>query len=284
MGAAGADRCDLPVTREHAAAHPLLERVEVLLNERVATGVGLLSLRSPRIAASVRPGQFVHLRIAVGTDFILRRPFSVHRAGADTIEILYQVLGRGTRELADAERGDVMDAIGPLGSGWEVGEGVAHALLVAGGLGAAPLGMLAEELAAAGVAVSVAVGAPTSERLVARELFESVARRVDVATDDGSAGERGFVTVVSERLLREDRPDIVCVCGPEVMARAVAAQAAAAGVPCRVSLERVMACGIGACLSCVVTTVGGRKRACVDGPVFDAEEVCWDGSEVPPRH
>jgi len=268
----------------HEGAHPLLERVEVLANERVTDRVGLLALHAPRIATSVRPGQFVHLRIAAETDFILRRPFSVHRAGGETIEVLYQVLGRGTRELAEAERGRVMDAIGPLGTGWEVGEGVSHALLVAGGLGAAPLGMLAEQLAARGVAVSVAQGAPRADRLVARELFEAVARRVVLATDDGSVGERGFVTVVSERLLKEDRPDVVCVCGPEVMARAVAKQAAEAGVPCKVSLERLMACGIGACLSCVVTTVHGHKRACCDGPVFDAGEVCWDGSEVPPRH
>jgi dihydroorotate dehydrogenase electron transfer subunit len=264
--------------------HPLLERVEVLANERVAHGVGLLALHAPRVATAVEPGQFVHLRIATGVDFLLRRPFSVHRASGDTIEILYQVLGRGTLDLASRIRGDVMDAIGPLGTGWDVPERVAHVLLVAGGLGAAPLGMLAERLAARGVAVSVAQGAPTAERLVARDLFASVARRVEVATDDGSAGERGFVTVVSGRLLKTDRPDLVCVCGPEVMARAVAAQAAGADVPCRVSLERLMACGIGACLSCVVTTTHGRKRACVDGPVFDAGEVCWDGAEVPPRH
>ena len=267
-----------------SATHPLLERVEVLRNERIAQGVGLLVLRSPRIAAGVEPGQFVHLRVATGADFLLRRPFSVHRVAGDAIEILYQVLGRGTRELSLRAPGDVMDAIGPLGMGWRVPEGTAHALLVAGGLGAAPLGMLAECLAERGIAVSVAQGAPSSERLVARGLFESVARRVEVATDDGSAGERGFVTVVSERLIERDRPDVVYVCGPEVMARAVAAQAAKASVACQVSLERLMACGVGACLSCVVTTSTGRKRACVDGPVFDAEEVCWDGSEVPPRH
>ena len=264
--------------------HPLLERVEVVANDRVAVGVGLITLRAPRIAASVRPGQFVHLRIAENADFILRRPFSVHRAAGDGIELLYQVLGRGTRELAGKSRGDVMDAIGPLGHGWVVPEGAAHVLLVAGGLGAAPLGMLAEELAVRGVAVSVALGAPTSERLMARELFESVARRVEVATDDGSAGQRGFVTLLSERLLEADRPDAVCVCGPEVMAAEMARQCADAGVACQVSLERLMACGVGACLSCVVSTTGGRKRACVDGPVFDAAEILWDAAETPPRH
>jgi dihydroorotate dehydrogenase electron transfer subunit len=266
------------------AAHPLLERVEVLRNERVAEGVGLLALRSPRIAATVAPGQFVHLRIADDADFVLRRPLSVHRAAGEAIEVLYQVVGRGTRELALREQGAVMDAVGPIGNGWRVPAGAAHALLVAGGLGAAPLGMLAERLAADGVAVSVAQGAPTAGRLVARGLFERVARRVESATDDGTEGERGPVTALSARLLAQDRPDVVYACGPEAMSRTVAAQAAAAGVPCQVSLERLMACGIGACLSCVVTTSRGRKRACVDGPVFDAEEVCWDGNEVPPRH
>jgi dihydroorotate dehydrogenase electron transfer subunit len=264
--------------------HPLLERVEVVANDRLSTGVGSLTLRAPRIAAHVQPGQFVHLRIAEGTDFILRRPFSVHRAAHDGIEIVYQVLGRGTRTLSMAGRGAVMDAIGPLGHGWEMPEGLSHALLVGGGLGAAPLGMLAERLAERGVAVTVALGAPTVGRLIARDTFEQVARKVEIATDDGSEGHAGFVTGLAERLIAEDRPDLVYACGPEVMARATATLASSEGVPCQVSLERLMACGIGACLSCVVTTKSGRKRACIDGPVFDAEEVCWDASEQPPRH
>jgi len=177
-----------------------------------------------------------------------------------------------------------MDVIGPLGRGWTVPDGTAHALLVAGGLGAAPMGMLVARLAARGVAASVALGAPSQERLMARDVFEAHARRVVCSTDDGSAGERGPVTGPAARLLAEDRPDVVYVCGPEVMSRAVARMAADAGVPCQVSLERLMACGIGACLSCVVATRSGQKRACCDGPVFDAEEVLWDASEVPSRH
>lgn len=268
----------------HPDGRPLLETVRVVRNERVTEGVGLLVLDAPRIAGSVEAGQFVHLRIAEGADFLLRRPFSVHGVADARFEILYQVLGRGTRAMSGLAPGAVLDAIGPLGRGWGIGTDVCRALLVAGGLGAAPLALLADRLAARGVAVSVAQGAPCADRLVARERFEAVARRVEVATDDGSAGARGFVTLVSERLIAEDRPDVVYVCGPEIMARAVAVQAARAGVPCQVSLERLMACGIGACLSCVVTTSAGRKRACVDGPVFNAEEVCWDGTEIPPRH
>lgn len=264
---------------------PALERVEVLANERLAEGVGLVALHAPRCAASVRPGQFVHLRVAQGSDIILRRPFSVHRASAERIEILYQVLGAGTLRLAEKEPGDrSMDLVGPLGRGWSVPEGAAHALLVGGGLGVAPLGMLVEALAALGVASVVAQGAPSAARLVARGHFENVARRVEVATDDGSAGAHGLVTSLTERLLLEESFDVVFACGPEAMQRVVARQAAEARVPCQVSLERLMACGIGACLSCVVTTTGGLRRACVDGPVFDAGEVCWDESEVPPRH
>ncbi|MCX8007525.1 MAG: dihydroorotate dehydrogenase electron transfer subunit [Coriobacteriia bacterium] len=257
-----------------------MEQVIVEANERVATGVGLVALRAPRIAASVQPGQFVHLRIAEGTAFILRRPFSVHRVVGETIEVLYQVVGVGTRWLAERMPGDAMDAVGPLGTGWRVPDGIVHALLVAGGLGAAPLGMLAEHLAGRGVAVTVAQGAPSAERLVGGPLFEQVARRVATATDDGSAGVRGLVTAVVPELLGEDRPDAVFACGPEAMMQAVARHAAGAGIPCQVSLERLMACGVGACLSCTVSTTKGIKRACADGPVFDAGDVVWVQDEV----
>jgi dihydroorotate dehydrogenase electron transfer subunit len=254
----------------------LLEIVTVLANERVAEGVGLVVMHAPRVAASIRPGQFVHIRISQGADFLLRRPFSVHRADAEAghIEILYQVLGRGTRALADKHPGDVMDAIGPLGTGFSVPEGAAHALVVAGGLGVAPMGMLLEHLAGVGVATTAVVGAPTEGRLLAMELVEANARRVLPCTDDGTCGTSGFVTAALPAALA-DHPDIAYVCGPEPMARAVAAACAEAGVPCQVSLERLMACGVGACLSCVVKLRDRQARACVDGPVFDAEEVCW---------
>lgn len=253
-----------------------LERVRVLANDRIAEGVGLIALDAPQCAATIRPGQFVHLRVGDDSPRLLRRPFSVHRAFGDTIEILYQIVGAGTLELARREPGDErMDLIGPLGHGWEIPDGIAHALFVTGGLGAAPLGMLAEKLAERGVAVVAAMGAPCATRLVARDLFTRVCRRTDVATDDGSAGEHGYVVGLSERLLDAERFDVVYTCGPVVMQRIVAEQAAAAGVACQVSLERLMACGIGACLSCVVATTAGQRRACVDGPVFDAAEVVW---------
>lgn len=263
---------------------PALENVTVVANDRMTEGVGLLVLEAPWAAAEVRPGQFVHLRIASGRDFILRRPFSVHRRVGTRIEILYQVLGIGTRAMSLLEPGDACDLVGPLGNGWTVSDRMEHVLFVTGGLGAAPMGMLAEELAGNGVAVTVAAGAPTAERLVARDLFEEVARRVEVATDDGTAGRQGFVTLVSQELLEAEQYDRVYCCGPEPMQRIVATQCRELDIDCEVSLERLMACGIGACLSCVVSTTEGLKRACVDGPVFDASVVAWDPSEIPPKH
>lgn len=260
---------------------PRLERVEVVANDRVAEGIGSLVLAAPRIAESIEPGQFVHLKVAEESAHILRRPFSVHRVVGERIEILYQVLGAGTRILSRTVPGTRLDAIGPVGRGWSVPAGAAHALVVAGGLGAAPFGMLVERLARAGVAVVVAQGAPTASRLVAADLFRDMARTYEVATDDGSEGETGFVTVLTRRLLAEERFDMVYVCGPEPMQRAVAAQVDEYGIPCEVSLERLMACGIGACLSCVVTTTEGLKRACVEGPVFDAHAVAWNSAERP---
>ena len=260
------------------------ERADVLINERLAEGIGLMVLAAPGIASKVMPGQFVHLRVTGGLDPLLRRPFSVYRAERGRIEILYQVLGRGTRLMSMAQPGDEFDLIGPLGSGWCVSDRIEHALLVGGGLGAAPLGMLAEELARAGCALTVALGAPSAERVVGREVFEATSRRLVITTDDGSLGHAGYVTEASGKLLSSGSFDVVYVCGPEIMAHKIAKQADVAGVNCQVSLERLMACGVGACLSCVVSTKTGLKRACVDGPVFDAKEVCWDESEIPPRH
>jgi len=263
---------------------PRTERAEVLANNRLAEGVGLLVLHAPYVALHVRPGQFIHLRVTDEVDPLLRRPFSVHRVSAQRIEILYQVLGRGTRVLSLVETGDTLDLIGPLGTGWSIPEDMSHALLVAGGLGVAPLGFLAEALAERGVAAVAAYGAPTAERLAGRVPLEVSVRKIEVATDDGSEGERGFVTALSERLLAEEHFDRVYVCGPEAVERIVSMQAREAGVPCEVSLERLMACGVGACLSCVVRTTEGVRRACVDGPVFDASVLLWDSDESALEH
>ena len=213
----------------------------------------------------VRPGQFVHLRISTGADFILRRPFSVHRAYGEDIEILYQVLGRGTRELAEKAAGDVDGRRRPA----------RHGLGRARRRRARAARRRRPRRGAARDAGRAARGARRRGDRGARGAHRGTAagaRRSSSASRGGSRSRpttarrasAGYVTaVVAETLIEADRPDVVCACGPEIMSRVVAAQAAAAGVPCQVSLERLMACGIGACLSCVVddASTGGSARA-----------------------
>jgi len=268
------------------AGRALLEEVRVLDNYEEAPGVWVIALESPRVASLIRPGQFVHLRLTGFEAHILRRPISVYGTDAEAgfIELMYQVVGSGTDWMTKLEEGDVLDLIGPLGQGWRPPLCARRALLVTGGLGAAPLTMLAEELIDAGVEVETVMGAPTAQRLVCRERLEGDGRgMVQVATDDGSEGLHGFSTVLAEERLQAAHDgliepyDYIAVCGPAPMMRIVCATVArlAPQALCEISLEKRMACGIGACLSCVVETVDGLKRSCKDGPVFAAEEVVW---------
>lgn len=248
----------------------------VIFNAEVAPGAWEMRIRLPEMAPRVQPGQFVHLLISKDSPRILRRPFSVYGVEGDELSMLYQVVGAGTREMTTISVGTELSVIGPIGRGWNPPAEAHSVLLVTGGLGAAPLAMLAEALRSEGVQVHVAMGAPTAVRLVGRERYVSSACTIDVATDDGSEGESGYCTDVARRLIDENTFDYIATCGPEPMQRIVADLAHAAGVPCEVSLERRMACGIGACLSCVVVTTEGLERACVEGPVFDAERVVWN--------
>lgn len=245
-------------------------------NEQVASGVFALKLYEPDIASATKPGQFVHVRVSHDSPRILRRPISVHWKTSDTFVLLYHVVGAGTDELSTLVPGDSVDVLGPIGRGWSPPQDVKRALLVIGGLGSAPLAMLAHDLRARGVEVDVAVGAPTAVRLVGLEPYRESACSLSISTDDGSRGDAGYCTQAAGRLLDSNTYEYVATCGPEPMQRIVAQMAAEHAVMCEVSLERRMACGIGACLSCVVETRTGPKRACVDGPVFDASEVVWD--------
>lgn len=257
----------------------LVNETSVLLsNAQVGPRLWLASFESPDIAGRIAPGQFVHMRIPNMEGHILRRPFSVYdrSTAKGTIEVLYQVVGFGTDHMTKLGPGDSFELIGPVGHGWDARRNVGRALLVAGGVGAAPLYLLAEQLLACGAHVEVVLGAQTEAALVARERYEQLlGRSPQCATDDGSFGHHGFCTELAESLLSTEAWDCVYACGPEPVMRITASLAQKAGAACQVSMERRMACGIGACLSCVVDTVEGKRRACVDGPVFDAEKVVW---------
>lgn len=239
--------------------------------------------RKQELAACIQPGQFVHMTIPTLPNHILRRPFSVYAADAanDRIEILYQVVGTGTAEMTRWEPGQRTQMIGPIGHGWSIPADAKRVLLVGGGVGAAPLFMLCEELVERGIDVDVVLGASTKDALVCHDRYEQLCGCAPAAsTDDGTFGRAGFCTSLVEDALAASREsgapyDFAAVCGPEPLMRIASGAISEAGVPCQVSMERRMACGVGACLSCVVDTTSGKQRACVDGPVFDAKEVIW---------
>ena len=257
------------------------ECARIVSNEQVGPRLHLLILESPQVATKIMPGQFVHVKFPQLESHVLRRPFSVYAAMKDsgTIEILYQEVGSVTKMMPVMKQGEV-ELIGPIGNTWSTD--CTHALLVGGGVGSAPLFMLAETLKADGVPFDVVLGAQTQSALVARERYaDLIGCEPWCATDDGSYGRAGFCTsLVEERLAQgfsaDGKPyDYLAVCGPEPLMHIVADMGAKAGVRTQVSMEKRMACGVGACLSCVVDTVNGKRRSCVDGPIFEAEEVVW---------
>ncbi len=261
------------------------EIATVVANQKLGPGLYLMTLKAPRCALEVQPGQFVHMMISTNPSHVLRRPFSVYAADARTelIDVLYQVVGGGTFEMTKWQEGTRTAIVAPVGRGWKPPYNARRALLVGGGVGAAPLYMLCDQLLDKGADVDVVLGAATGECLVCLDRYFDLRKpglRVLHTTDDGSAGAEGFCTDLAEDALAlaartGKRYDYVAACGPEPMMRIAAGLAKLYGIPCEVSLERRMACGVGACLSCVVDTVDGKKRACVDGPVFDIRELPW---------
>ena len=254
------------------------EECEVRSNEAVAPGLYLMQLSSPKIAAALQPGQFVHMKLPGMQDHILRRPFSVYRTepASGVLDILYQVVGYGTNHMTQLVAGSKASLIGPVGQGWHLPDSDCGVLLVGGGVGAAPLYMLGQQLAQAGRKLHVVLGAQTRAALATYDDYLSLPGvSVAPATDDGSFGHAGFCTQPAQEAIDSGDYGFVACCGPEPLMRIVSAMAIQAGIECQVSMERRMACGVGACLSCVVETDEGKKRACVDGPVFDARKVVW---------
>ncbi len=259
------------------------EKAFILQNVCVGSGLYLMSLMAPCIARDVMGGQFVHMKLPHDDTHLLRRPFSIYARDASegTIDILYQVVGYGTEHMTALATNDEVEIIGAIGRCWQPPSALNRALLVGGGIGAAPLFMLCGSLIDARIDVDVILGAQSFDTLVCRERYtELLGKEPSCSTDDGSYGTRGFCTTLVERSLKDASLhnfayDYIAACGPEPFMRIVSNLAEQYDVYCEVSMERRMACGIGACLSCVVDTHEGRKRVCVDGPVFDAKEIIW---------
>lgn len=247
-----------------------LQTLEIIKQELVAPGHQRLTLAGEVAALA---GQFVQVRVSETHDPFLRRPISVHDDTGDKLVLLYRTVGRGTALLAAKKAGETLDLFGPLGSGFPLTDRP-QAVVVAGGVGAAPLYYLLRTLKQAGKQVSFYYGARNKAELLLRDEYSALVANYSEATDDGSAGNRALVTQLAASAIAS-ADATVYACGPSPMLREVARLADYYGRSCYVSLEAQLACGVGACLGCVVPVRGREKyaRVCVDGPVFAAGEV-----------
>lgn len=222
----------------------------------------------------VAPGQFVEVLVEDEPRVMLRRPISVHDADAEagTLSLLVQIVGNGTRHLATLAEGDSLNLVYPLGHGFTTAiPAGSKALLVGGGAGIAPLLHLAKALHAGGVHCTVLLGGRTASLIPVQDDFRPYGDLL-LATDDGSLGHHGIVTT---HPAFADTYDIIYTCGPTPMMKAVARYAREKGVSCEVSLENLMACGLGACLCCVEKTTEGNLCVCKEGPVFNIDRLLW---------
>lgn len=262
---------------------------EVLANTRLSADYNVIALAAPAIAAIVKPGQFVMVRLASGSDPLLRRPFSIfevlrdERGRATAITLLNKRIGVGTRLLFEMTAGRNVPVLGPLGRPFGAVDPPIEAWLVAGGVGLAPFATLAETLRARGTDVTLFYGGRSSTELFYIDWFGQRGVRTVLTTEDGTLGERGRVTVPLERALRSLDPArqvMVYACGPEAMLEAVTRVACRFDRPSQVSVERVMGCGLGGCYSCVIPIRNGPNgshfvRSCIGGPVFRGEDIVW---------
>ncbi len=274
----------------------------IVSNKRVGVKYFEIILESSKIASYSAPGQFIEVKASSGLDPLLRRPFSIHRIGIrDTgyvqrkktgrqqqgfVGILYQVVGKGTEILSQKKPGEYLDIIGPLGNGFIYRNQkleTRNSILVAGGMGVAPLLFLAERFTEHKSTriqehkIIVLLGARSKDGILCEREFKKLGCIVKAATDDGTKGFKGRVTDLLENLLLtiNYRLSTVFACGPKPMLKALTQISKQYNIPAQISLESHMACGIGACLGCVINTTGGFKRVCKEGPVFNAEEIIW---------
>jgi len=266
---------------------PVDIEARVIRNTRLSADYNVLTLAAPEIAALTAPGQFVMVHAGRGGDPLLRRPFSVfENLGRDGITLLSKRVGVTTAMLYDAVEGDIVSCLGPLGQAFIPVDPPGEAWMVAGGVGLAPFATLTDAVRATGAPATLFYGARTGGELFYLDWFETRGVTLTLATEDGSRGDHGRVTVPLDRALgaRGDRAVTVYACGPEPMLEAVARLAARHGVPCQVSVERVMGCGMGGCYSCVIPlrdAEGGAShyvRSCIGGPVFDGAAIDWEAS------
>jgi dihydroorotate dehydrogenase electron transfer subunit len=247
---------------------------KIVDNKQLNDDFFILELLSSLKLPQILPGQFVQVRIEDSHDTFLRRPFSIHDVNykSNTVKLLIQIKGNGTRALSCLRKGDNLNLVYPLGTPFSVPEKKNKVLVIGGGCGVAPMLFLAKYLKSNNYDCDILIGFRNKGRIIESDEYRKLGN-VYITTEDGSAGEKGFVTQHSV-LNNEIYSKLYC-CGPDPMMRAVAKYASNNGIDCEVSLENLMACGIGVCLCCVVNTTRGNLCTCTEGPVFNIKELKW---------
>ena len=242
--------------------------------ERIHERYVLIRLTDDKPLPDMLPGQFVEVRVDGSPSTFLRRPISINFVDREQNELwlLVATVGDGTRRLAELNAGEILNCLLPLGNGFTPAKAGERVLLIGGDVGVAPLLYMGAEMQRQGIEPTFLLGARTAKDLLLIDIFNRYGR-VFVTTEDGSEGEKGFVT--NHSVLQQEPFDRISTCGPTPMMKAVARLAREKGIRCEASLENLMACGLGACLCCVEKTTDGNLCVCKDGPVFDIRRLLW---------
>ncbi|NNG00631.1 MAG: dihydroorotate dehydrogenase electron transfer subunit [Desulfobacteraceae bacterium] len=256
----------------------------ILWNENVNSAYYRMGLSCEGTLLRAVPGQFIMVRLKAGNDLLLRRPFSIHgivtsRGNPRGIELLYKVVGKGTFRLSEYREGDSLDVIGPLGNGFTISESYERIHIVSGGIGVAPLRFLAmhiERVTGGKVKPQVFLGGRSDADLLCTKEFIDLGLPVQITTDDGSSGDQCLITDPWEVSVSVNPPQMIYACGPMSMLQCIGGIVSKHGLLCEASIESAMACGIGACLGCVVRAKDINeqyKHVCIDGPVFNIQDL-----------
>lgn len=258
---------------------PINVKSKVILNQEIGKDIFFMSIQSPEIASMALPGQFINVKCSNGLDAFLRRPISICDVNATqgTVNIVYQVRGKGTLLLSGFQENDEIDILGPLGYGsFSTDKSYKRVAVVGGGIGIFPLLFLAKKSTAK---VDGFLGYRSKDFVVLEALFAQTCDTLTVTTDDGSYGLNGLVTAPLEKAMEDRSYDCIYACGPMPMIKAVAHICRQKEIQCEVSLEQRMGCGIGACLVCVCETKADdpegwkHSHVCTDGPVFNGADI-----------
>jgi len=261
---------------KHPAIMKYIHDFILVNNFQINKNFSLLTTQLDSRLPEIKPGQFVEIRVDNASGVMLRRPVSIHDVDytKNQIKLLIQNIGKGTEKLCELKKGELLNMIYPLGNGFPIPTNENSPLLTGGGCGIAPLFFWGKYLSDNKIVPKFLIGAKSGSALIQIEKFKKIGETF-VTTEDGSNGHKGLITnhpVLNQKKLNFD---IIYACGPEQMMKSLAEYAKLHEIDCYVSLENRMACGIGACLCCIVSTVDGNKCTCVEGPVFNSKYLLW---------